>query len=84
VLGRARLFDVQVRRTDLSAVNLTGAEWGVSPTSLLLAQWGEVSDELCVDLMRYCASLHPRGAAAFDSWAEREDDCDNDDVCPYH
>lgn len=40
-----------------------------SPTVVLLASWGEVSDELCADLMLYNASCHP-DSKAFDVWAE--------------
>jgi hypothetical protein len=42
---------------------------------MLLAQWGDVSDELCADLMLWDAANHPN-PAAFDAWA-------NDGPCPY-
>jgi len=43
---------------------------------VLLASWVQVSDELCVDLMRYDAVNHPEGEEAFDRWVETG-------TCPY-
>ena len=52
----------------LSWANLSGANY-LAPPMVLLASWGDVSDDLCADLMNYDASNHPDGAAAFASWA---------------
>ena len=42
---------------------------------MLLAYWGDVSDNLCADLMMYDASCHP-DQNAFDKWAAGGE-------CPY-
>jgi hypothetical protein len=42
----------------------------------LLANWGDVSDDLCADLMNYDAANHPEGHAAFARWVETG-------TCPY-
>ena len=58
--------------------NLTGADLSkimIPPPMFLLAQWGEVSDALCVDLMRYDAANHPN-PEKFIEWAKGGN-------CPY-
>ena len=85
-LGGADLRGADLRRADLWGANLGGANlgeadlWGanlgeadlrgVAPPAVLLARWGEVSDDLCRDLMRYDAANHPQGAKAFTAWAK--------------
>ena len=63
-----------LRQANLTRANLTGADLP-SPTILLLADWGEVSDKLCTKLMRYDASNHPE-PSKFDDWAKGGE-------CPY-
>jgi hypothetical protein len=43
---------------------------------ILLAQWGKLSDVLCIELMRYDAANHPNPEKFYD-WANGGD-------CPYH
>ncbi len=73
-LGSANLGSADLRSADLGSANLRSAavkdvKWP-APTMVLLASWGECSDELTVDLMRYDASNHPEGSVAFDRWVE--------------
>lgn len=76
-LRKARLDEVSLISTRLDRAKLDGATFrNVSPTMFLLADWGEVSDDLCRDLMRLDASAHP-DPAAFDRWAA-------DGTCPYY
>ena len=51
-----------------SGANLYGANLP-SPTAVLLADWGNVTEELCRDLMTYDASCHP-DPTLFTKWAE--------------
>jgi len=71
------LSEADLRGADLRGADLRGADLSVAdlreanlppPPSLLLAWWGEVSDELCRDLMRYDAANHP-DPQRFDVWA---------------
>ncbi|MCP4640232.1 MAG: pentapeptide repeat-containing protein [bacterium] len=71
-LSGANLSWANLREANLSGANLSGA----APPLVLLAGWGEVSDDLCRDLMRYDCANHPRGKKAFDEWANGGD-------CPY-
>ena len=68
----ANLQSADVRSANLQSANLRSADlrWAnlPSPTIMLLAYWGCVSDELCADLMMYDASCHP-SKKAFDVWA---------------
>jgi len=57
-LRGADLRGADLRRADLPPV-----------TQLLLCCWGTVSDELCLELMRYDASNHPH-PEKFDEWAK--------------
>jgi len=68
-LRGANLYGANLRSAVLSSANLP------SPTMVLLASWGEVSDSLCADLMLFDASCHP-DPTAFDRWAA-------DGPCPY-
>ena len=68
----ADLQSADLRWANLQWANLRSADlrWAnlPSPTIMLLAYWGCVSDELCADLMMYDASCHP-SKKAFDVWA---------------
>jgi hypothetical protein len=85
-LRYANLRDANLRYADLWDANLRGAnlryaKWNDATnwpaiTAVLLANWGEVSDDLCRDLMRYDAYCHP-DPSAFDKWA-------TGGPCPYH
>jgi uncharacterized protein YjbI with pentapeptide repeats len=66
-LSGATLTGANLRRAALRDAKLSGAKLP-SPTVVLLANWGRVSDELCLALMRYDASCHP-DPSAFDRWA---------------
>jgi len=70
----ANLYGANLRGADLYGANLYGANLPV-PTMILLAYWGEVSDDLCRDLMAYDAACHP-DPTAFDRWAQGG-------ACPY-
>lgn len=76
-LGDANLRDANLRDADLTGANLTGANLGgadladanlPSPTMMLLANWGGLSENLTRHLMRYDAANHPK-PKAFDKWA---------------
>lgn len=58
ILRRADLFYADFYCTDLINADLRGARY-LWPPALLTAKWKEVSDELCIDLMRYDAANHP-------------------------
>ena len=60
-LSRADLRGAYLSRADLSEADLP------SPTMVLLASWGQVSDDLCADLMNYDAACHP-DPSAFERW----------------
>ncbi len=78
-LGGADLRGADLGSADLRGANLYGADlrramvdentFFPSPTMLLLAYWGEVSPELCIELMRYDAFNHP-DPSTFDEWAK--------------
>jgi hypothetical protein len=57
-LSGANLAEACFVNADLWKANLWAARF-LCPPMVLLAGWGEVSDDLCVDLMRYDASNHP-------------------------
>ena len=65
-LRGADLSEVHLSRVNLSRVNLSRADLP-SPTMVLLASWGQVSDDLCADLMNYDAACHP-DPWAFERW----------------
>ena len=71
-LRGADLRDANLRGADLRDAKLRGANLRdadlPSPTIILLSNWGEVSPELCADLMEWDAACHP-DRAAFDRWA---------------
>ena len=65
-LRNANLYGADLRNANLRDANLRDANLP-SPTMVLLANWGEVSNELCVELMRYDANNHPN-PKKFDEW----------------
>ena len=73
-LEGANLYGANLRRASLSGANLRGANLP-SPTMILMASWGGVSDVLCRDLMTYDAACHS-DPSKFDVWAKGGD-------CPY-
>jgi hypothetical protein len=79
-LSGADLSGANLRYANLSGAILSGANLiGAilpSPTMVLLANWCEVSDGLCLALMRYDAAGHP-DPAAFDRWVAGG-------LCPYN
>jgi len=81
-LSEADLSEANLSEANLSKANLSGADlrWAnlPSPTMLLLANWGNVylSNELCIELMRYDAANHPK-PELFNKWANGGD-------CPYN
>ena len=83
-LGGANLGGANLRGADLCGANLRGADLcgadlrGAdlpSPTMVLMANWFEVSVDLCRDLMNYDAACHPN-VQKFTEWA-------TGGVCPY-
>jgi hypothetical protein len=68
-LQGAYLQEANLQRADLRGAYLP------SPPELLLCYWGEVSNKLCTELMKYDASNHP-DPTKFDEWAEGKG-------CPY-
>jgi uncharacterized protein YjbI with pentapeptide repeats len=84
ILSWADLREANLSGADLREANLSGAilswadiSWAKAseikqwpaPTMVLLANWGEVSDALCRDLMRYDAANHP-DPRKFLEWAK--------------
>src|SRR5215216_2985189 len=78
-LSGADLSGAYLSGADLSGAYLSGADlsgarhskttnWP-APTMLLLANWGVVSDDLCISLMRFDAANHPN-PEAFNEWAK--------------
>jgi hypothetical protein len=74
-LSGSKLSGANLYGADLSGANLKNIKY-LSPVSFLLADWGEVSDSLCTELMRYDASSHPN-PELFLEWAR------NNGSCPY-
>jgi hypothetical protein len=70
----ANLYGADLRGADLRGANLYGADLP-SPTMVLMANWFEVSVDLCRDLMNYDAACHPN-VQKFTEWAAGG-------VCPY-
>jgi len=66
-LVRARLDGASLDGASLVRARLVRARLP-SPTMVLLAYWGEVSEQLCADLMLFDAANHP-DPSAFDRWA---------------
>ncbi len=78
-LSNANLSGANLRHADLSNANLWHADLSgadlPSPTTVLLANWGEVSDDLTLGLMRYDAEHH-EDPETFDKWTKSGN-------CPY-
>jgi len=78
-LRGADLRGANLRGADLRGANLCGANLQETkfpaPTVILLANWGEVTLQLCADLMVFDATCHPE-PVKFDVWA-------NGGECPY-
>jgi uncharacterized protein YjbI with pentapeptide repeats len=78
-LSGADLIGADLIGADLSGANLIGANLSgadlPSPTVVLLASWGTVSDQLCADLMLFDSQCHP-DPVAFDMWVSTG-------TCPY-
>ena len=74
-LQRADLRWANLQRADLRWADLQGADLP-APTMILLADWGDLPDEITLALMRLDCSAHPVGKRAFDEWA-------SGGVCPY-
>lgn len=72
--GGANLRGANLRGANLYGANLRGADLP-SPTMVLMANWFEVSVDLCRDLMNYDAACHPN-VQKFTEWAAGG-------VCPY-
>ena len=72
-LSGANLYGADLHSANLRGANLYGAFF--SPTRILSASWGDVSDSLCADLMELDASAHP-DRTKFDEWAKGG-------ICPY-
>jgi uncharacterized protein YjbI with pentapeptide repeats len=72
-LSRAKLFETNLYGTKLSGADLKDII-NLSPVYFLLADWGEVSDELCTELMRYDAANHPN-PELFLEWARNDGSC---------
>jgi len=74
-LGSANLRSANLRSADLGSAKFSDKTKWPSPTMLLLAWWGQVSDGLCRDLMRFDSACHP-DPRAFGRWAKGG-------ACPY-
>ena len=73
-LRGANLYGADLRGADLDGADLDGANLP-SPTMILMASWGSVSDLLCRDLMNFDAACHPN-PLKFEAWAKGGE-------CPY-
>jgi hypothetical protein len=73
-LDGANLYGANLDGANLTRANLDGAKLP-APTVVLLAGWGEVSAQLCADLMLWDSINHPE-PARFDVWAKGGE-------CPY-
>ena len=66
---RADLREANLRDADLSGAKYNAETMWPAPSMVLLARWGEVSDQLCADLMAHDAANHPE-PKVFDIWAK--------------
>ncbi|MDD5338149.1 MAG: pentapeptide repeat-containing protein [Dehalococcoidales bacterium] len=76
-LSDANLYGCNLSFANLSDANLSGCNLP-APTMFLLADWGEVSNLLTLELMRYDAENHPQ-PELFDGWA-KGGRCPYDDI----
>ena len=67
-LSGANLFGANLYGADLCGADLCGADLP-SPSIVLVASWGEVTDALTTDLMNYDASCHP-DPDLFTKWSQ--------------
>ena len=74
-LSWADLFGANLFGANLSGADLSGAT-GLNPPAILLVSWGEVSDKLCLELMRYDCANCPDGKRRFTKWVKTN-------ACPY-
>jgi hypothetical protein len=78
-LSSANLTGAYLSNANLSGADLSGADLSStklpSPSEVLLANWGELSDELTQKAMAYDASFH-HDPSSFDRWKKTG-------VCPY-
>ena len=79
-LRSANLYAANLRSADLRSADLQSADLQnvrlPSPTMVLMASWGELSDELTADAMAYDAACHP-DPTRFDEWVATN-------TCPYN
>jgi hypothetical protein len=66
-LGEADLRWANLSEANLSEANLSGAKYSVQ--AVLRSFWGDLSDTLCLELMRHDAENHPQGVEAITEWA---------------
>ena len=71
-LSHADLSNCSLSCANLAGANLTCASHSVP--QMLVAFWGDVSEELCRDMMRLDASAHPE-PRLFDNWAYYDAGC---------
>jgi hypothetical protein len=64
----ANLASADLRKAILSGADLRGARLP-SPPIVLSADWNVVSDDLCLQLMRFDAAKHP-DPKTFDAWSK--------------
>ena len=74
-LSSANLSSANLSSANLRYANLRYADLPAPPT-LLLINWSDISDELCLELMRYDAANHP-DTKKFDEWVKTGE-------CPYN
>ena len=68
VKAGAYLARAYLAGANLVDANLVDANHLPSPAAILSGNWGEVPDDLCMELMRWDAANHP-DPTAFDRWA---------------
>ncbi len=73
-LSGANLYGANLYGASLNGASLNGAT-GICPSTMLLAHWNCVSDELCKKLMAYDAQNHPN-PELFNVWKKTG-------TCPY-
>ena len=69
-LQSANLQFANLQFADLRSAKFNSATKWPAPTMVLLANWGEVSDTLCLALMRFDCANHPDGPKRFDEWVK--------------
>ena len=74
-LRGAYLRGANLQEANLQEANLRGSDLP-SPQVVLSASWGQISDDLTCELMRYDAASHPEGCDPFSDWS-------NGGTCPY-